>query len=336
MTPNLSSHHTQKAMEQPIVSVIVPNYNYARYLPLRIESILKQTFTEFELILLDDASTDGSVPILETYRNNPHVSHLIVNSENTGSPFKQWMKGILLARGKYVWMAEADDLAEPLFLETCVRLAEAYADTAICYTGSVLMDEKGETEKRDINHWGKRARKEHAYFDGPSFAAHNLYWKNYTVNASGILFRREYAVKLSQSEFLDMRYCGDWLFWFQMAMQGGVVEVYRNLNYFRQHTQKVTLKSHHAGKGIEEDILVLQYMESRLPGLSTYKKRLRHGLVYRKINRAHLKREDKLALYELARRMLRSTTADYRLERLNQFLRLLSPTLLTRKRDRLK
>ena len=77
-------------------------------------------------------------------------------------------------------------------------------------------------------------------------------------------------------------------------------------------------------------------MESRLPGLSTYKKRLRHGLVYRKINRAHLKREDKLALYELARRMLRSTTADYRLERLNQFLRLLSPTLLTRKRDRLK
>lgn len=336
MTPNQSSYHTQKAMKQPIVSVIVPNYNYARYLTPRIESILQQTFTEFELILLDDASTDGSVPILETYRNNPHVSHLIVNSENTGSPFKQWMKGILLAQGKYVWIAEADDLAEPLFLETCVRLAEAYADTAICYTGSVLIDEQGATEKRDINHWGKRARKGHAYFDGPSFAAHNLYWKNYTVNASGILFRREYAVKLSQSEFLDMRYCGDWLFWFQMAMQGGVVEVYQNLNYFRQHMQKVTLESHHAGKGIEEDILVLQYMESRLPGLSTYKKRLRHGLVYRKIKRMHLKREDEQALYELTARTLCSTRADYRLERRNQVLRLLCPFLLTRKRDRLK
>lgn len=47
------------------VSVIVPNYNYARYLPMRIESILNQTFTDFELILLDDASTDESVSVLE-------------------------------------------------------------------------------------------------------------------------------------------------------------------------------------------------------------------------------------------------------------------------------
>ena len=56
------------------VSVIVPNYNYARYLPMRIESILNQTFTDFELILLDDASTDESVSVLEKYRNNKHTS----------------------------------------------------------------------------------------------------------------------------------------------------------------------------------------------------------------------------------------------------------------------
>ena len=61
------------------VSVIVPNYNYARYLPMRIESILNQTFTDFELILLDDASTDESVSVLEKYRNNKHVSRIVVN-----------------------------------------------------------------------------------------------------------------------------------------------------------------------------------------------------------------------------------------------------------------
>lgn len=49
------------------VSVIVPNYNYARYLPIRIESILNQSFQDFELILLDDASTDNSIQILEKY-----------------------------------------------------------------------------------------------------------------------------------------------------------------------------------------------------------------------------------------------------------------------------
>ena len=77
------------------VSVIIPNYNYARFLKQRIESVLSQTYTDFEIILLDDASTDDSVSILNNYRNNKHVSHLEVNSINTGSPFAQWQKASL-------------------------------------------------------------------------------------------------------------------------------------------------------------------------------------------------------------------------------------------------
>ena len=83
--------------KNPLVSVIVPNYNYARYLDARIDSILRQTWTDFELILLDDASTDTSREILEKYRNHPRVSRIEFNTQNTGSPFQQWMKGILLA-----------------------------------------------------------------------------------------------------------------------------------------------------------------------------------------------------------------------------------------------
>lgn len=101
----------------PLVSVIIPNYNYARYLDARIESVLNQTFTDFELILLDDVSTDDSLKVFDQYKDNPHVSCLVVNETNSGSPFKQWMKGILLAQGKYIWIAEADDLAESDFLE---------------------------------------------------------------------------------------------------------------------------------------------------------------------------------------------------------------------------
>ena len=70
----------------PLVSVIVPNYNYSRYLNSRIDSILAQTFSDYELILLDDASTDDSAQVLEQYRDNEHVTHLIVNEKNSGSP----------------------------------------------------------------------------------------------------------------------------------------------------------------------------------------------------------------------------------------------------------
>ncbi len=70
----------------PRVSVIVPNYNHGKYLPLRLESIFNQTFQDFEVILLDDCSSDNSREILELYRNHPKVSTIIYNKRIRGSP----------------------------------------------------------------------------------------------------------------------------------------------------------------------------------------------------------------------------------------------------------
>ena len=119
-------------MQQPLVSIIVPNYNHARFLRQRIESILQQEYTNYELILLDDASTDESREIMESYRNNPHVSHICYNIVNTGSPFAQWKKGIDLAQGKYIWIAESDDYAESTFLSTTFSLLETTYHADIC------------------------------------------------------------------------------------------------------------------------------------------------------------------------------------------------------------
>lgn len=140
----------------PLVSVVVPNYNYARYLDARLSSILNQTFQDFELILLDDASTDNSLEVLDRYKDDPHVSHFVVNEQNTGSPFKQWMKGILLAKGEWVWIAEADDLCEPTFLETCVKEVQKYPNVSVCMTAFRYIDEKGNILPQEANYWGKK------------------------------------------------------------------------------------------------------------------------------------------------------------------------------------
>lgn len=332
----LSNKLNNKEMENPpLVSIIVPNYNYARYLSLRIESILNQTFTDYELILLDDASTDESVSILESYRCNKHVSRIVINEQNTGNPFQQWMKGVSLARGKYVWIAEADDLAEPDFLETCVRLSEKNGHTAICYVGSLLIDTDGNISKKDINHWGSRKKKGAQCFDGVQFATHNMYWKNYPVNASGVLFSRDCALELAGSAFQHMRYCGDYLFWFEMCLKGKVIEVYKNLNYFRQHSAKVTNASRTKGGGIMEDIQIVHIMNTKLANLSNYKKRLRHGLLYRKIKRLPVDKQQKDKLYRFLYETLQAGIAERRIERLNKYLKFLIPSLLTPKRDRL-
>lgn len=321
--------------KKPLVSVIVPNYNYARYLPMRIESILNQTFTDFELILLDDASTDESISVLEKYCNNKYVSHFVINEQNTGSPFQQWMKGILLSRGKYVWIAEADDLADPNFLKTCVQLAEKEETTSICYVGSLLIDANGNISRKDINHWGNRKKKESQCFDGMQYATHNMYWKNYPVNASSVLFSKRYALELTGSTFQHMRYCGDYLFWFEMCLKGKVIEIYKNLNYFRQHSRKVTNTSHKEGRGIIEDIQIVHIMDTKLPNLSSYKRRLRYGLLYRKIKRLSIGKQQKEFLYRTLFNTLQAGIAERRIERLNKYLKFLIPSLLTPMRDRL-
>ena len=103
------------------VSVVVPNYNYARYLDGRMRSIFEQTYPIFETIVLDDCSTDGSLARLDDIaRTSGRRFRIVANDENSGSPFAQWERGCRLARGKYVWVAEADDGSDPRFLEEVV------------------------------------------------------------------------------------------------------------------------------------------------------------------------------------------------------------------------
>ena len=105
----------------PIVSVILPNYNHSKFLERRFKSILDQTFKDFELIVLDDCSTDNSREVIERYRSHPSVSKIIYNEVNSGSTFEQWSKGFQSARGKYIWIAESDDWCEPTFLQEVVN-----------------------------------------------------------------------------------------------------------------------------------------------------------------------------------------------------------------------
>ena len=128
----------------PLVSVIIPNYNHARYLKQRLDSVFNQTYQNFEVIFLDDCSSDNSLEIVEQYKGNPHLSQIVVNETNSGSTFKQWDKGFGLAKGDLIWIAESDDFCELNFLKELVTQIENSENVVLAFCSSQFVSEKGE------------------------------------------------------------------------------------------------------------------------------------------------------------------------------------------------
>lgn len=248
----------------PVVSIIVPNYNHAVFLAQRLDSIFKQTFTDYELILLDDCSSDGSREILETFRTHANVSHVVLNETNSGSTFLQWKKGIALAKGKYVWIAESDDFCDPDFLETAINKLEAGAGLFSAKTLNV--DENG-TIISHHNSWMDdiSATRWDADYEngGTEEIAFALVVKNTIPNASGVVFRLHEQVLPLLDASVGMRYCGDWLFW--MHYLAGDTRMYysaQTRNYFRSHAA-VTRYSHSKELRNKEISKILRYALSQ-------------------------------------------------------------------------
>lgn len=246
----------------PIVSVIVPNYNHSAYLQLRIDSILNQSYSNFELILLDDFSSDNSRDILLTYQKEPRVSHIIFNEENSGTTFKQWEKGISLARGKYIWIAESDDFADVDFLGITVAAMEENPDVVLTFTGSQMVDSEGKYLSLD---WDKFSRHSalNTKYESLDFLSKKMLWGTSVYNASMALFKTE-CFKQVNNEYVAFRYCGDWLFWVGVCRQGNVIRINRKLNFFRQHDNKVSPKGEKEGAYFIEGGRIIQYVSSLL------------------------------------------------------------------------
>jgi len=126
-----------------LVSIIVPNYSHAACLADRLAGIECQSYRHFEVIRLDDASTDVSQAILRSYQSrHPEHCHFVDNDRNSGLPFRQRQRGLELAKGELVWIAESDDFCDPDFLS---KLVNCFANPAImlAFCRSHFVDARG-------------------------------------------------------------------------------------------------------------------------------------------------------------------------------------------------
>ncbi len=226
--------------QNPAVTVVVPNYNHARYLPARLDSIFRQTYRHFELIVLDDASTDNSREVLQPYADRGEI-RLVANAQNSGSPFAQWARGAGLARGEFLWIAESDDSADPRLLERLVAVLGAHARVGLVYCQSQRMDPAGNLggSCEDWNRSLHPTRWSADYVnDGRDEVARYLAIHNTIPNASAVLLRTE-LLRRAVAGAEAYRLSGDWCTWINLLMEADVAFVADCLNCFRIHDRSV-------------------------------------------------------------------------------------------------
>ncbi len=248
------------------VSVIVPSYNCAEHLEARLSSIFGQDYPLFEVIVLEDASTDDSVSVIKaTSEAAGRDIELVVNAANSGSPFRQWRAGAERARGDYVWIAEADDVSAPSFLSKLMPvLIESGA--AFGFTDSWQIDAAGKRLGESYaDYCGGPGGRFHADFvlPGRAFATECLSVKNTVLNASSVVWRREALLRAlaDVGEAIGrLGVAGDWRLYAEAAFRDEpVAYVSEPLNGHRRHEASVTHqldKERHLGEIAEMHRLI--------------------------------------------------------------------------------
>jgi len=224
----------------PLVTVIVPNFNHSEFLRKRLDSIYQQDYPHFEVILMDDASSDISLDVLHEYAQR-HAANtsLHINTENSGGVFRQWKKGLSLAQGELIWIAESDDYCDPTHLSALVRFFRNEAvSLAFCRSEFVY----GEDCKTELSTdqvlsdcLGTQLQKS---FVQSAHQLVNYAWakKNLVVNASSAVFRHPGSLPLlDEEEWLSLRLCGDWVLYLHLIRGGLVGYTPHTTNYYRQH-----------------------------------------------------------------------------------------------------
>lgn len=230
---------------EPWVSVIVPNYNHGQFLRERLETIYNQTYNKYDVILLDDASSDNSILIMQEYCDKyPEKTQLVINEKNSGNVFLQWAKGLKRAKGDIVWIAESDDFCELNFLETLLPTFR-YQSVRLAFTQSYFMegDRQIWTTQEYLSDMATLNLERNCIMSAHDLVQNGFAVHNVIANVSSALIRNydgisERLLQLSAG----MKLSGDWIFYLDLIRGGTVAYSVGTVNYYRIHESSTSLK----------------------------------------------------------------------------------------------
>lgn len=228
-------------MSDPVLSVVMPVYNAGRYVRMAIDSVLNQTYTDFELILINDGSTDDSQDVLNGFSD--HRIRILSNKQNQGIVYAR-NRGLSEARGKYIAPFDADDVARKDKFEKQIRFLEENPQYGLIGSWAYLIDAEGNKLKKK---WKINA--------APERIPCILLFRNYLLQ-SAVVMRREVIPQGGYVKGLDA--VEDYRMWASIARNHLVWNYPEYLVNYRIHPEGVTTRAKTDARAREE--MILRYL----------------------------------------------------------------------------
>jgi len=232
---NCSSH-----VSKPEISVMMSCYNGSRWLREAIDSVLAQTYENFEFILVDNGSTDDTWNIIQSYRDKDKRI-VAISKKNTLLP-DSLNVGIVQAKGEWIARLDADDLCEPTRLEEQINFVRKHPEVVLLGTGFIEIDEQGQVIKK------------HLYPSKHSVLVQHLEHLQSFFPHSSAFYRLD-TVRLIGGYNLHFRMAQDWQLWSELALRGKVMCLPKYLVHIRKHPDQ--LSSENKGKSVNHEAMAV-------------------------------------------------------------------------------
>ncbi len=227
-------------MPLPKVSIVIPVYNHARYLPDSINSVLNQTYSNIELIVLDDGSTDGTSDILRQLEGKFYwESH-----QNMGQALTL-NKGWRMSKGSILSYLSADDVLYPKAVERCVKFLTENHRAALCYPDFDLINPESDLIRS---------------VSAPEYSYDEMVIDFKCAPGVGAFFRRSCHEKAGDWNS-DFRQHPDYEYWLRLGMHGHFVHLKECLGGFRVHEESQSFRSVSVYEGDEPIRIIKSYLE---------------------------------------------------------------------------
>lgn len=215
----------------PSVSVVIPVYNGERFLVEAIDSVLSQTFADFELIILDNCSTDSSFDIAKNYAEKDQRVRVIRNSENIGM-VGNWNLAVLEATGDFIKLLCADDQIEPSHLQDFVEIFQSHPNVTLVTAIERFIGDS-EVEK-DPSYYPATGD-----IEGRWAQNHLLTHRNWVGCPSSVMFRRD-SLRVGIFNMMWKDYLTDFDLWLRILSSGDLYVIPRVLTSIRLHQGQIT------------------------------------------------------------------------------------------------